>query len=449
MPVSDLTDVESLRPSRQASSNRLPILLGQSVSLFGDYIAYFSLPWLVFDLTGAGTDLGFTAFSETIPVLLFGFVAGVLLDRLRLKGVLIAADLVRAGVFAGLAWAVAVDVVRPGLVFLAAFVFGSMTVFFDSGLQSLLPSAVTTSQLVDVNTRLSLARTVSFALGPAAAGVIIASGGGFVAAFTVNAATFLVSALALVWVKPLYERQRLSRHAGFGSAIQRGLRFLFREPHLKWATMGAAVANFVFAPLEAVLVKFVDEQLAASITVPSWLGWLSSDAAEVGLFIGVQAAIGSVIALAAPSLTRRVGLGKVYVIGLVMLGAGFGVVATMSSFWAVVPAGISIGGVSWVNIAFVTMRQRITPEAMIGRVTAASRTLSYLLIPVGAAFGGVGVDTIGLVEIYLIGATVTVAVAAALVFTPLWQRSVPEAPVADWQTAALRTMGIPTHPERR
>ena len=152
----------------------------------------------------------------------------------------------------------------------------------------------------------------------------------------------------------------------------------------------------------------MDEQLAASITVPSWLGWLSSDAAEVGLFIGVQAAIGSVIALAAPSLTRRVGLGKVYVIGLVMLGAGFGVVATMSSFWAVVPAGISIGGVSWVNIAFVTMRQRITPETMIGRVTAASRTLSYLLIPVGAAFGGVGVDTIGLVEIYLIGATVTV-----------------------------------------
>ena len=96
--------LENLRPERQAVANRGPILVGQTLSLFGDYVAYFTLPWLVLELTGRPSDLGLAAFSETIPVLLFGFAAGVVLDRLRMRSVLIFADLVRSGVFGLLAF---------------------------------------------------------------------------------------------------------------------------------------------------------------------------------------------------------------------------------------------------------------------------------------------------------------------------------------------------------
>jgi MFS family permease len=435
--------VEHLRPSRQAAANRGPIVIGQSLSLFGDYIAYFTLPWLVFELTGRGSDLGLTAFSETIPVLLFGFAAGVVLDRLRMRSVLVLADLVRAAIFLVLTVAVVTDTVRPGLIFVAAFTFGTMTVFFDAGLQAMLPSVVQSDQLVDLNSKLSLARTVSFALGPAVAGVIIAGPGGFEAALGINAATFLISALLLLRVKELRARSKLSHRTSFRRALGRGLRFLLREQHLRWATFGAAVTNLVFAPLEALLVLFVETQLAGSVTPPSWLDWLFSGAAEVGLFIGLQAAIGSIGLVMAPWVARRIGLGRQYIIGIAMLGLGFAGVSAMQSFLAVIPAGIGVAGVGWVNVAFVTMRQQVTPAPLLGRVTAASRTLSYVFIPAGAALGGFLADAFGIVPVYLLGSTGTMVVAAMLVFTPLWWRPIPTEPQTDWSTEAMQSIGIP------
>lgn len=440
--------LDNLRPSRQAAANRGPIVIGQALSLFGDYIGYFTLPWLVFELTGRGSDLGLAAFSETIPVLLFGFAAGVVLDRVRMRSVLIVADAVRALVFALLAVAVMSGVIRPGLVFLAAFAFGTMTVLFDAGLQAMLPSVVEPGQLVDVNAKLSLARTVSFAVGPAVAGIIIAGRGGFEAALLINAATFLLSAVLLLRVKELRARSRMSQRTSFTAAVGRGLRFLGRDPHLRWATLGAAAANLVFAPLEALLVLFVETQLAGSVTPPSWLEWLFTGAAEVGLFIGIQAAIGSVGLVLAPRVARRIGLGRLYVLGVAMLGLGFAGVTIMRSFLAVIPAGVGVAGVGWVNVAFVTMRQQITPAPLLGRVTAASRTLAYVFIPAGAALGGFLADGLGIVPVYLLGSVATMAVSILLAFTPLWWKPIPERPRPDWSTAAMRSVGIPEAPPR-
>ncbi len=442
-PMEGPSPIDNLRPSRQAAANRSPIIIGQSLSLFGDYIAYFTLPWLVLALTGRGSDLGLAAFSETIPVLLFGFAAGVVLDRIRMRSVLIVADLVRAAAFLMLAFAVMTDTVEPIHVFAAAFTFGTMTVFFDAGLQAMLPSVIQGDQLVDVNAKLSLARTVSFALGPAAAGVIIAGPGGFEAALLINAFTFLASTGLLLRVRELRERSKQSHRASFVSAISRGLRFLVREPHLRWATVGAAVTNLVFAPLEALLVLFVDTQLAGSVMPPSWLDWLFSGSAEVGLFIGLQAAIGSVGLVLAPRVSRRIGLGRLYVLGIAFLGIGFAGVTAMRSFLAVIPAGLGVAGVGWVNVAFVTMRQQVTPAPLLGRVTAASRTLSYVFIPAGAAAGGFLADALGIVPVYLLGSVGTMVVAFVLALTPLWWQPIPKEPRADWSTEAMQSMGIP------
>jgi MFS family permease len=442
--------LDTLRPSQQCTANRRPIVAGQSISLFGDYIAYFTLPWLVFELTGRGSDLGLAAFSETIPVLLFGFAVGVVLDRLRMRRALIFADLVRTAIFGLLAIAVVTGTIAPWHVFVAAFGFGTMTVLFDAGLQAMLPSVIDSGSLVDVNANLSLARTISFALGPAIAGIIIAGPGGFEAALILNAATFIVSALLLFRVKEIRPRTARPRYTSFTTAVGRGLRFLFREPHLRWATIGAAAANLVFAPLEALLVLFVESQLAGSVMPPEWLDFLFTGAAEVGLFIGIQAAIGSVGIVLAPRFARRIGLGRMYVLGIAMLGLGFAGVTALRSFLAVIPAGIGVAGVGWVNVAFVTMRQQITPAPLLGRVTAASRTLAYVAIPFGAALGGFLADSLGIVPVYLVGSIATMVVAILLSFTPLWWRPIPDAPSTDWSTEAMQTMGIrPAGPTNR
>ena len=86
--------------ARQAQRNVVPIVGGQAVSLFGDYIAFFTLPYFMLALTGNALDLGLAAAAETLPMLLFGLAAGVFLDRRRRLGrTLIAVDLVRAGAF--------------------------------------------------------------------------------------------------------------------------------------------------------------------------------------------------------------------------------------------------------------------------------------------------------------------------------------------------------------
>lgn len=393
------------------------MVVGQAVSLFGDYIAYFTLPWLVVTLTGRPQDLGLTAAFETLPLLLFGFAAGVLLDRTNIRRLLIYTDLVRAAVFVALAVAVGADVIAPEGVFLAAFVLGTMSVLFESGLNALLPMVVGDELLLIANTRLSVARNVALSLGPAVGGLLVVTGG-FAPAFLLDALTFLVSAGFLIQVREL-RRPAQQQNPAFVDAMAQGIRFVARQVHLRWATFGAAVVNLVFAPLEALLVLFVRDNLSGHLDLPGVLDDWFQGAGEVGLFIAVQAAIGAAGVLVAPRAVRSLGLGKTYLVGLTLFGGGFLVVAFSTDFLAVIPAGVALAGVGWTNVAFTTMRQELTPDLLLGRVMASTRTLSWLLIPIGASMGGFIADSVGLEPVYITGSLLVLAVALLLALGPL------------------------------
>ena len=168
------------------------------------------------------------------------------------------------------------------------------------------------------------------------------------------------------------------------------------------------------------MIKFVDDRLLSGAVLPAVLDSMFSRPTRVGLFVAVQAIIGSIAIAVAPRLSSRLRLGRMYVFGMLALGIGFAVVSTMGSLWAVVPARIALGGVGWVNVAFFTLRQKLTPTEMLGRVIAASRTLSWALIPVGAVAGGWAAESIGLVPVYLFGSLGVIAVATVLLATPLY-----------------------------
>jgi hypothetical protein len=377
------------------------------------------MPLFVVHLTGRGLDLGLTAAAETLPTLLFGFTAGVYLDRFKIKPILIAADLLRAAAFILLAIGAATDTALPWMVFLAAFVVGSLATFFNSGLETLLPSVIPESHLVTVNAHLALARTTAFALGPALAGVLISVGGGFPVAFAVNAATFVVSATLLSGVRTR-ERVQTEKGEPFWKSLRSGIVFLLGHAQLRWITLGAAVVNLVFAPLEALLPLYVPTYLEASFTPPGFLDFLFADEAVVGLFIGLQAAVGSALISFGPRIAKRAHLGRMFAIGLLMFGTGFAAMVLSNNFWGFIPAGIGIGGVGYANIAIVTMRQRLAPPAMLGRVVAASRTISWSLIPLGAALGGVMADVVGLIPVYLVGTGGVIVTALAIMRTEVW-----------------------------
>lgn len=422
MPFVEPPDLTTLRFLSGSQHRARSIVWGQAVSLLGDYVAYVTMPLFMVHLTGRGLDLGLTAAAETLPTLLFGFTAGVFLDRFPIKPILIFSDLIRAAIFVLLALGAASDAALPWMVFLAAFAVGSLSTFFNSGLEALLPSAIPDEHLVVVNSHLALARTTAFALGPALGGIVIAVGGGFPAAFAANAATFLVSAVLLSGVR-VRDRALSDVAEPFLDSLRSGISFLLANRQLKWMTAGAAIANFVFAPLEALLFLFIPIYLDTSFTPPDFLEFLFADEALVGLFIGLQAAVGSVIIFFGPRIAKTAHLGRMFVVGLVMFGAGFMTMTISGSFWGFVPAGIGVGGVGFANIAIVTKRQRVAPPEMLGRVVAASRTISWSLIPLGAAIGGALADALGLVPVYFVGTVGVLATAVAVARSDVWRGS--------------------------
>lgn len=411
----------------QAKRNITPLVAGQTISLFGDYVAFFTLPYFMLSLTGKALDLGLTAFAETLPMLLFGLVAGVILDRRRRLGhTLIAADLVRALAFGFLAFVASpaapeLTVRLTQMIILAvAFLVGSMSVLFDSGLQSYMTQSLLESDLITANTRLGLARTLALSVGPLVGGLAVTMTGGFAMAFGINTVTFVVSAFLLRRVRPITTIAiRVTER--FRSAIKGGLRVLYTDQRLRWGTIGGTLTNFVFQPLEALLVLFVAQEI---LGIDDITHVASQEGLAVGAFIAIQAAIGSIGVGFATRVARKVPLGTMYVLGLFLLGVGFFAVVIIRSWAAVVPAGIAITGVTWVNVALVTMRQKLAPPEQMGRVIAASRTLAWAGLPAGAALGGVLADVYGVVAVYVVGSLSVIAITVLLMQTALYRDKV-------------------------
>jgi len=407
------------QPDAAARRNTRWILGGQSASLFGDYVALLALPLFIVELTGSALDLGLTTALETLPTLLFGFAVGVLLDRAPLRRILIIADLGRAGAFVGLALAAASGQTEVWMVFAAAFLVGSLTVTFDTGFQSWLPTLATDRSLVVVNSRLQFVRTLAWTLGPPLAGFLASTAGGFPVAFGLDAATFAVSALSLLVLVEIRPRPAPER-APWLASFRRGFACLWRSPPLRAATFAGTLGNLAFVPMEALLVLFCRERLGIT------------DGALIGWFFGGHALLGAFGVMAAPTIARRIGLGRAFVLGLLALGGGFLALAlgapafaALSPVWstvtAVFPAGLAVTGVSFVNVAFTTLRQELPPPELRGRVIAASRTLSWAGLPLGAALGGAAAEAFGVGPVYTGASAGIVALALTLVTGSLWQ----------------------------
>lgn len=402
--------------------NLRPIVAGQTISLLGDYVALLALPLLIVDITGSALDLGLTTAFETLPTLLFGFAAGVVLDRIRIRPALIVADLSRAAAFGILALATAGDVARPWMVFAVAFLTGSMTVAFDSGFQAWMPALLPEDRLVSINSTLQFARTSAWTIGPPLAGFLIGTVG-FSAALGLNALTFVVSAAFLTVLVETRARPPIEPEP-FGSSFRAGIAFLWSEPRLRLTTFAATAINLTFVPMEALFVLFAQEHL--DIRDEFLIGW----------FFAGHALLGTLGVAAAPWLTRKVGLGRVFVIGFLLLGAGFlglalaaDVIADLSpvtgTVIAILPAGVSVAGVSFANVSVTTLRQQITPPEMLGRVIAASRTLAWAGLPLGATLGGILGNELGVRTVYVGASSTIVAAAVAMTLSRLWRLPIP------------------------
>ena len=385
------------------------VWVGQSISLLGDYVAYFTVPYFLTSLTVRAFDFGLLSAAENIPTLIFGFLGGTLLDRYRLRPLLILNELLRAAAFIVLAVVSRTSGITPLGLFALAFISGSLAASFNASLQAFIPSLAAGTSLARANSRLSLSQQTAFLVGPLIGGIIIKEAG-FPSAFGFNGLTFLVSAASFGLLSRV-PRRTLATDGHFMDTLKEGWQHLWREPRIRLTTLGGGLANFITGGfIEATLVLIGAEILG------------TNDPAKLGLFFVGMGAGGILGAITASKVIDLVGLGRSYVLGFAVLGIGiFGLTWSRNLVIVTSVLAIAFTGLVWTNVSLLTMRQLYTPAHLLGRVSAAGRSLAWSTVPFGALFGTALADRIGLLKIVRIGPILIVLFAIYLSFTVVWR----------------------------
>jgi MFS family permease len=401
-----------------ALGRRFTILwIGQMVSQVGDRMAYISIPLFIASLQGTSLQLGIAYALENAPVLIIGLVGGVFIDRLRVRWLMIAADVARALLFLALAVVARGDVTtdRGGqvlVVFAVAFLVGGLTNLFETSLMTIIPDVVEPKYLARANGRISAVINLGNITGPALAGLLVAATSSFTIVFVVDALTFVVSAISLLMIGPI-DTERLPSTNTFRSDLVTGLRYVWNEVRLRATTIALAVANLVVGFIEATLVLIAMRPELVGANEDWQLGVLYS-------VFGLGAIVGSI---AAPRVSHFIGLGRTMVLGMIAFPIAWIVfVSTPFSVLGLLYLFIAFVMLMMVNVPVVTIRQVYTPAILRGRVIAAARAIGWTTLPLGALVGTAVAEATGqFVEMARGGAVIILIAGLALLPTTVWR----------------------------
>ncbi|MBZ4321249.1 MFS transporter [Streptomyces huiliensis] len=398
------------------------LLSGAAAGQLGAQVTLVALPLVaVVELDASPLQTGFLTAAETAAFLLVGLPAGAWVDRMRRLPVLIRADVLRALAMAALPLAAWAGVLTMTQLYVVALVTGVATVFFDIAHQSYLPSLLPREKLVAGNGALETVRSSAQMAGPGVGGVLVQVAGAPLALLA-NALGYLVSALCLRGIRTPEPPPAPSGGEPLRAQIAEGLAFVFRNPALRMIACSTAVANFFAAMLTAVQTVF----LVRVLDLP---------ASAVGLMLSAAAVGGLGGALCADVLGRAVGRARVIWLAPLVTGpfallwplAGRGAAA---AWFAVGEAVVFFGAVVY-NVAQVSFRQLLCPDALLGRMNATLRFVVWGMMPFGALVGGAVAGAYGARAAVWLCAAGFLLVPLPLLLSPLRrQRDLPAVPVA-------------------
>jgi hypothetical protein len=349
----------------------------------GDGVLFAGLPVLATSLTTSPTAIAAVTVSLMLPMVLSALPAGAVADRADRRRVLVVGNAVRAGALVGAAVLAATVDLRLALVYAAALVGSSSEMLVDTTAQAAVPGLVPDARLDGANARLMVTQRVGNDAVGAPIGAALA-GVGAVALFAPSATLYLLAALAALRLRLRHPRADATPDRS-GDRVLRALRREVRAgiDHLRGhvllrrLALAAALSNLGNTAFAAVAVLYV-------------IGPLGLPASSYGLLLVALAAGGLLGGLAAEPLLRRVGpavgiragfAGSVLAYLALALGHHVGV--------AVAALGL-LGAASMViNVAARTLRQRLVPDVLLGRVSASMAALALVATPAGAVLGGV------------------------------------------------------------
>jgi MFS family permease len=381
-------------------ANYWKLWTSSAFSNLADGVFLIALPLLAVRLTDSPILIAGLAVAMRLPWLLFVLVAGALADRLDRRRTMFLVQVMRAGIAAGLAAGVFLDVISPaspelGLLILYAvgLVLGVGETLFDTAAQSVMPSLVRRDQLPTANGRLYAVEIVTNQfIGPPLGGLLVALA--MVAAFGLSAAAWLAGALLLFAIVGSFKPVRAGPPTRIRSDIGEGLRYVLGHRLLRTLAVMVGVMNLAGSAAFAIFVLFAVQPGPMGLSEP-----------EFGLLL-TTGAIGSVAgSMMAGRIVKRFGRARPLVGAIVASAVGLGVPAfTVNPF--LVGGAFVIGGAASVvwNVITVSFRQGIIPDRLLGRANSVYRLLAWGTQPIGALLGGVLGELFGLQAVFAVGA---------------------------------------------
>ncbi|HWQ24882.1 MAG TPA: MFS transporter [Gaiellaceae bacterium] len=405
----------------------LKLWAGQTISMVGSQVDDLALGFVAIAVLDASAfEVAVLGTLNFLPFLLFTLPAGVWVDRVRRRPILIGGDFARAALLATIPIAYVADALTLWHLYAVVFLVGLCQVFFDVAYQSYLPSLIERDQIIDGNSKLEVSRSAAQVGGPGLAGALVEI---FTAPYAVlvDAASFAASGLFLLGIRRREEtpiRQTVGgRTTSLWADLREGLRFVLRNPNLRAQAGCTATSNLFSSVAFSIFLVYAVRELRLSAGV-------------IGLVFSIGAAGSLLGALTATRISKRFGIGATTIATAALFGPATLLVAAApagnAAIGFLVAAQLAFGfSVVVYNIVQVSYRQAICPPRLQGRMNSVMRFLVWGTIPIGTLAGGALATWMGLRETILVGAVGGGLAFLWIVFSP--QRRLRElpAPVED------------------
>lgn len=365
------------------------LFTSSTVSNLGDGMVVAAGPLLALQLTNDSRLIAAVTFAAMLPWLVLSLPAGVYLDRHDRQKIMYRANLVRGLVFTLIAVSAANDTLNIYLLIAASAVAGVCELFFDMSSQAILPAIVDEGSLELANSRLYISQIISngFIGLPLGAWIFVIA---ISAPFAVNAVALVIAAILIRSIKVKLNSATIEQtNAPFSSELKQGLIWLWKHDLLRTLAIMLSIANMCGMFAHAVFVKFVRDELG--------LG-----ARGFGILLAAIS-IGSILGgLVGESVSKRLGSTVALITAYVIFGLSDLIPGIFPQIWAVAISGVvmSIAGTIW-NVITVSMRQRLIPPELFGRVNSVYRFIGTGTTAIGALIGGQIAYNFGLRATYL------------------------------------------------
>lgn len=406
-------------PAERTSLLRFPGFVrfwaASTVSDFGTYITTIAISVIiVLRLDGGSTEVGLVNAARWLPYLLLGLLAGAWIDRRPRKPILVAGDFGRGAILASIATLGLGGWLTIPVLAALMFLFGALSIVSDAAFQSFIPQLVPRGLLVRANARLEQSDSVAQTAGPALAGWLIQVLSA-PAALLVDAASYFISGSVVASIPTAQASPAPASSASVRQRVVEGLRWVYLHQRLgpmAYTTNLWFVANSMFVAVFAVYALRERDLGAGGLGV-------------VLACAGVGAVIGTT---ASSRVGEALGAGRTMILGraayppafALVAVAGFAPVGEWTGFAAIAAGQLLIGlGLGLEGPQEMGYQQAITPDRLMGRMSATRRSINRGMIVLGAPLGGLLGEAVGLRPTIMVAAALMVVVVVLMAASDL------------------------------